>query len=41
VSAAAAAQHVAAIEQIGFEYTEAAQAIKRFLIAEVRSTSRA
>jgi len=35
VSAAAAARHVAAIEQIGFEYTEAAQAIKRFLIADL------
>ncbi|MGB9611494.1 MAG: hypothetical protein ACPL7M_11030, partial [Bryobacteraceae bacterium] len=35
VSAAAAARHVAAIEQIGFEYTEAAQAVKRFLIADL------
>jgi Holliday junction resolvasome RuvABC DNA-binding subunit len=34
-SAAAAARHVAAIEQIGFEYTEAAQAVKRFLIADL------
>jgi len=35
VSAAVAARHVAAIEQIGFEYTEAAQAVKRFLIADL------
>jgi len=35
VSAAAAARHVAAIEQIGFEFTEAAQAVKRFLIADL------
>ena len=34
-SAASAARHVAAIEQIGFEYTEAAQAVKRFLIADL------
>jgi hypothetical protein len=35
VSAAAAARHVEAIEQIGFEYNEAAQAVKRFLIADL------
>jgi hypothetical protein len=35
VSAAAAARHVAAIQQIGFEYTEAAQAVKRFLVADL------
>jgi len=34
-SAASAAGHVAAIEQIGLEYTEAAQAVKRFLIADL------
>jgi hypothetical protein len=35
VSAEVAARHVVANEQIGFTYTEAAQAIKRFLIADL------